>query len=337
MISSRYSNSEYSVSFDQSLAERFKPITYDPYMYGSEHNPVAYFRVVESGTEKCIQYYYYWDKQDCTKSYLITEPNTTGFILGSVIAILELVAANLLAPFIPGIFLLPWWAHFILFFLGGSYLGYRYNNEVGDALERPMGIIVGRFFTHEYDFEPIFLYLRDLRLIKAVISGRGDVDAMPHRNDIFADQNSYSQGESFFVTSEEPIYPNGLQKASTSFKEFSLEELVIDESKPSFAIIACYHAFTARRDYYDENVFVNRIEPPLRSLSDEVLDEWYKKKHFGHDVADPFGFPYLKFAKPPGIAQYNRRGDLLGLLAGLALIMDGLIRIKRFIFALFRR
>jgi len=34
---------------------------------GGGDNPALYFRIVESSTAKCIQYFYYWDKQDCKK------------------------------------------------------------------------------------------------------------------------------------------------------------------------------------------------------------------------------------------------------------------------------
>lgn len=33
----------------------------------------------------------------------------------------------------------------------------------------------------------------------------------------------------------------------------------------------------------------------LKALSDIVLDHWYQIG-FGHEVSDPFSFPYIKFA-----------------------------------------
>src|SRR4051794_5521843 len=73
---SKYCKLGYRISYDQTLAELYLPIMYDPYQYGRDYNPALYFRIVESNAEKCIQYFYYWDKQDCKKDYVISEPNT---------------------------------------------------------------------------------------------------------------------------------------------------------------------------------------------------------------------------------------------------------------------
>jgi hypothetical protein len=75
---SKYCKLGYRISYDQTLAELYLPIMYDPYQYGRDYNPALYFRIVESNAEKCIQYFYYWDKQDCKKDYVISEPNTIG-------------------------------------------------------------------------------------------------------------------------------------------------------------------------------------------------------------------------------------------------------------------
>jgi hypothetical protein len=75
---SKYCKLGYRISYDQTLAELYLPIMYDPYQYGRDYNPALYFRIVESNAEKCIQYFYYWDKQDCKKYYVISEPNTIG-------------------------------------------------------------------------------------------------------------------------------------------------------------------------------------------------------------------------------------------------------------------
>jgi len=64
---SKYCKSGYTISYDESVAEAYQPIIYNPYQYGSGDNPALYFRIVESSTAKCIQYFYYWDKQDCKK------------------------------------------------------------------------------------------------------------------------------------------------------------------------------------------------------------------------------------------------------------------------------
>jgi hypothetical protein len=61
------------------------------------------------------------------------------------------------------------------------------------------GIILGRFFTHRYDFEPIILYLNG-SIKKIIISGKGDLESQSHRNDIFCSQSYLNEGKSEFYT-----------------------------------------------------------------------------------------------------------------------------------------
>jgi hypothetical protein len=86
----------HSISYYQTLAESYQPIIYDPYGYGVDNNPALYFRIIESSDEKCIQYFYYWDRQDCKKDYVISEPNTVGSIFGLVFAISEYIVSSIL-------------------------------------------------------------------------------------------------------------------------------------------------------------------------------------------------------------------------------------------------
>ena len=334
---SLYVRQGYTANYDASFAEKFRPIIYDPYDYGREYDPGLFFRVLEGKGLRCIQYYLCWNRQDCTKSYLITEPNTTGAILGLILAIGELILTNVLSLLFPVVFFLPWWVHFTIFFVLGAFLGYRYNNNVGDGLEKIMGVTIGRLFSHEFDFEPIFVYLEDDSVAKVVISGRGDIDAEPHRNDIYVNQDHLSEGISAFLTADKPSYPLGRRPSQTNFKEFPAEQLTLHGSRPVVAVITCYHAFTAKGVYYDEDVFRKPLDITLRPLTDEVLTEWYEQKNFGHDVSDPFELPYLKFAEPQGVAQYGRREYALGFLQALGTIIQGVIKLKNFIFLLFRR
>lgn len=328
------------MSFDTNLITKYQPVVFDPYGYGADYNVVVYSRIVEAKEERCIQYYYYWDRQDCPGSYLITEPNTTGALLGLIVAVIEPVAAKIIAVWFPQIYMLPWWMHFIASFVIASIFGYRNNDDVGGFFERISGFFVGRFFTHDYDFEPIYVFINGSQIKKVVISGRGDVDAQPHRNDIFVDQNSYSEGESLFTTSDFPYYPNGKRPASTAFKEFAMDKLIMTEDRPTFAIITCYHAFTSRKYYYGEEVFKKKLDALPHNLTDDVLSDWYQRKHFGHDVSDPFEFPYLRFAEPPrapGAPQYGGRTYALGVLEALAMIMEGMIKLKNLVYRLIRR
>lgn len=322
---SKYCKSGYRVSYDQNLAEKYQPIIYDRYRYAIENNPVLYYRIMEYDTTKCIQYYYYWDKQDCTKDYTIAEPNTVSFLIGLFFAVTENIITNLLSNIISQIFLIPWWIQFIAFFLLGALIGNKFHNEINDKIifQRLAGFFVGRFFTHEFDFEPILIFIKNNQIEKVVVSGKGDVDAQPHRIDIYVDQNFHSEGESTFNVS---TFLQTNDTAKEDFKEFPLNSIIYENNHPKMAVITCYHAFTADKQYYDEDVFVNLpIDFTLTSLRDEVLDVWYKQKGFGHDVSDPFDFPYIKFT---GELKNKNRPTMLSLLDALSKIMMGLIMLK---------
>src|SRR5919198_205709 len=197
---SKYCKSGYIISYDESVAEAYQPIIYDPYQYGSGDNPALYFRIVESSTAKCIQYFYYWDKQDCKKDYVISEPNTIGSIIGLVFAVSEYIVASILGMYFNQIILVPFWFQFIISFFVGLFIGVKIHNSINDikVFQRIAGFIVGRFFTHRYDFEPILIFLENSDITKIAISSRGDLDSEPHRNDIFVKQNYHNEGESVF-------------------------------------------------------------------------------------------------------------------------------------------
>jgi hypothetical protein len=165
------------------------------------------------------------------------------------------------------------------------------------------------------------------------------LDSEPHRNDIFVNQNYHNVGESYFSL-QGPLYVKGNKIPQTSpqsviFKEFDDSKLLyapgdINKHHPKFAIVTCYHAFTGEERYYDE-IVINRekkiLNFALKKLTDDVLDDWYNRMGFGHEVSDPFTFPYIRFA-----GEVNKgRPAILALLEALSMIMKGLIAIKNFI------
>jgi hypothetical protein len=338
---SKYCKSGYSISYDESFANAYQPIIYDPYQYGSGYNPALYFRIVESSTAKCIQYFYYWDKQDCKKDYVISEPNTIGSIIGLIFAISENIVASILGTYFNQIFSLHLWVQFIISFFIGLFIGVKVHNSINDIklFQRIAGFIVGRFFTHQYDFEPILVFIEDSEITKIAISGRGGLDSEPHRNDIFVKQNYYNEGESVFYL-QGPLYVKGKKVLQTPlqsviFKEFEDTKLKyghddINKRHPKFAIVTCYHAFTGEEIYYDEVVFKEEkyiLNLTLKKLTDNILDDWYNQKGFGHEVGDPFAFPYIRFA-----GEVNKgRPAILALLEALSMILKGLIALKNFI------
>jgi uncharacterized membrane protein len=109
---------------------------------------------------KCIQYFYYWEKQDCKKDYVISEPNTVGSILGLIFAISEYIVASILGIYFYQIFLVPLWLQFVVSFFIGLSVGVKIHNSINDIniFQRIAGFVVGTFFTHQYDFEP-YLFL----------------------------------------------------------------------------------------------------------------------------------------------------------------------------------
>jgi hypothetical protein len=343
---SKYCKSRHSISYDESFAEVYQPVIYDPYQYGRDHTPALYFRIIESKTAKCIQYFYYWDKQDCKKDYVISEPNTVGSIFGLIFAISEYIVASILGVYFYQIFLVPLWLQFIVSFFIGLLVGVKIHNSINDikVFQRIAGFIVGRFFTHQYDFEPILVFLEGSEITKIAISGRGDLDSEPHRNDIFVKQNYHNEGESVFSL-QEPLYVKGKRVPETPpqrviFKEFEDTELEYGHDNnnnhyhPKFAIVTCYHAFTGEEIYYDEPVFKekNILNFTLKKLTDNILDDWYNQRGFGHEVSDPFTFPYIRFA-----GEVNKgRPAILALLEALSMIMKGLIALKNFL-ASFRK
>jgi hypothetical protein len=347
---SKYCKSGYHISYDQALAESYQPIIYDPYRYGVDNNPELYFRVVESKDEKCIQYFYYWERQDCKKDYVISEPNTVGSIFGLAFAISEYIVASILEIYFHHVQLVPIWIQFIASFFIGIVVGAKFHNSINDrkVFQRIAGYVVGRFFTHDNDFEPILMFVKDSEIVKIVISARGSLDSEPHRNDIYVKQNYHNEGESIFCL-EEPLYVNGKRVPENPppriiFKEFEDTKLKYgrdndDDSHhhhPKFAIVTCYHAFTGEEIYYDDQVFEeekNILNLALKKLTDDVLEHWYHDKGFGHEVSDPFTFPYIRFAGEVN----SSRTAILALLEALSMIMKGLIALKNSITSLGRK
>lgn len=71
--------------------------------------------------------------------------------------------------------------------------------------------------------------------------------------------------------------------------------------RPLFGIRACSNVFSGAQG----DLRGHRFNPALKQLTDRVLSKWYFHHHknvddmpFGHDIADPFTSPYIKFHKP---------------------------------------
>lgn len=56
---------------------------------------------------RCIQYFYYWDEQNCKKDHVISEPNTVSSLFGLLFAIVEYTVSYLVIAAFPEIFSIP--------------------------------------------------------------------------------------------------------------------------------------------------------------------------------------------------------------------------------------
>ncbi|HEY4699849.1 MAG TPA: hypothetical protein VIH27_05720, partial [Nitrososphaerales archaeon] len=108
-----------------------------------------------------------------------------------------------------------------------------------------------------------------------------------------------------FTTSKKPYFPWGGSKGINNvakIKRYPLRTTVyFDNRKPMFMIAQCNHPFTGKIDQTREVEGMN-LNPPLKRLTDKVLQEWYyehgksdDEEQFGHDISNPFICPYIKY------------------------------------------
>lgn len=167
--------------------------------------------------------------------------------------------------------------------------------------------------SHGYDYEPIFIYLKkseDPNPYRIVNGGLGGPDCYFHKNEV-RPRHGQRDGGTRRVNgnlSPHPFYPfgqDGSLKCDECVSIYPLDtgdDLQFEgEYHPLFGIRACSNVFSgARGDLHGD-----RFNSPLKELTDDVLDEWYfhhiensDDMPFGHDIADPFSSPYVKFHKP---------------------------------------
>jgi hypothetical protein len=76
------------------------------------------------------------------------------------------------------------------------------------------------------------------------------------------------------------------------------KDLQFKALQPLFGIRACSNVFSGAKYDLQGDIF----NPPLKRLTDRILTQWYFKHYnheddmpFGHDVADPFTYPHIKY------------------------------------------
>jgi hypothetical protein len=166
------------------------------------------------------------------------------------------------------------------------------------------------FSSHGFDYEPIFVYLRndspDVYLI--VNGGFGQPDCNFHKNEVrpsTGTRDSMVQRVTVNL-SPYPHYPFGREGSveySGCIKTYPLngDDLQFEDMHPVFGIRSCSNVFSGSEGY----LHGDRFKSPLKKLTDRILTRWYFHHYekdsdmpFGHDIADPFSSPYIKFHKP---------------------------------------
>ena len=162
--------------------------------------------------------------------------------------------------------------------------------------------------SHRYDYEPVFLYLKaeghDPYLI--VNGGFGGPDCNFHKIEIRPKGGRRDRFAAHFEVKMSPkeFYPFG-KDGNVIYKGCSHQyplkggrDLQFNNLHPLFGIRACSNVFSGA-DYDLQGL---KFNPLLKRLSDKILTQWYFNHYnreddmpFGHDVADPFTHPYIKY------------------------------------------
>lgn len=231
----KYALEGYKLFYSTKLARQYEPIIYAGKC--TSGNPEAlYYRILQNhNNEFCIQYFYYWEHQNC-------------------------------------------WPK-----------------------------------SHNYDYEPIFIFLKSDDPEPSLIVNGGFAKAINcrlHKNEVRPRKGKRNNNTQLIAgnLSPYPFYPFG-QDGNVRYDEcvaiYPLdtgEDLRFeDEYHPLFGIRACSNVFSGAPSDLDGR----RFDPPLKKLTDRVLSKWYFHHYenaddmpFGHDIADPFEAPYIKFHKP---------------------------------------
>ena len=163
--------------------------------------------------------------------------------------------------------------------------------------------------SHRYDYEPVFVYIRpaegnDPYLI--VNGGFGGPNCNFHKIEIRPKGGKRDRFAVHFEVKMSPkeYYPFGKdgnvisKGCSQKYPLKGGRDLQFNDMHSLFGIRACSNVFSGAN--YD--LVGPRFNPPLKRLSDKILTQWYFKHYnheddmpFGHDVADPFTYPHIKY------------------------------------------
>jgi hypothetical protein len=171
------------------------------------------------------------------------------------------------------------------------------------------------FSSHRYDYEPIFIYVKENQKKPTMIvnNGFGSVLCGFHKIEIRPQTGIRSKDEQHYdcKMTQSPYYPFGADgeiSVEVCYKQYPLDgnDLNFDNSRPLFGIRACSNIFSGAS--HDLQGFI--FDPPLLQLTDDILNTWYHHHNegeddmpFSHDIADPFSFPYIRYRRIKTIFQ----------------------------------
>jgi hypothetical protein len=230
----KYALEQYKVFFSDKCARQYEPIVYESECMSGDPEAL-YYRILQNDKDEfCIQYFYYWQYQNCMMT------------------------------------------------------------------------------SHGYDYEPIFIYLKSDNPNPYLIvnGGLGGPNCYFHKNEV-RPRKGKRGGDTRRIPanlSPYPFYPFGKDgniKYHGCISTYPLdtgEDLRFEkEYRPLFGIRACSNVFSGAQG----DLHGHRFNVPLKKLTDRVLSTWYFHHYentndmpFGHDIADPFASPYIKFHKP---------------------------------------
>jgi hypothetical protein len=168
--------------------------------------------------------------------------------------------------------------------------------------------------NHKYDYEPIFVFIKPQNPIPYGIVNAGQSrarafgDCRFHKTEVR--MKDYIEGDRIedsctFKTSPSSFYPFGGDSGiagQNCVKKYPLAgSIYFEDYRPLFGMNTCFHAFSGAED----EVRGERLKITLKRLDDITLEEWFLNHHkspdeepFGHDVSNPFEFPFIKYTDP---------------------------------------
>ena len=166
-------------------------------------------------------------------------------------------------------------------------------------------------FPHRHDYEPILVFLNNKDVFPYGIVNSGfssNPTTSFHKVELrpLTGKRSKTLKKRTTTITKAPNYPfgkSGKSKTKVWFKSYPLkgsrEDLTFRNNRRArFGIKNCSNVFSGAKNTLRGSLF----NPPLRRLTDKVLDKWYfqhyKKQSdmpFGHDVASPFIFPFINY------------------------------------------